>query len=346
MFHSARLKLTAWYLLIIMIVSVAFSFVIYRVLSKEIERFERIQRFRIEQKLQEGRLPLPEERWRRFPNQIRFANPELLKETKQRILLMLVIVNLGVLLVSGGLGYFLAGRTLKPIKEMMEEQNRFISDASHELRTPLTSLKTAMEVALRNKNLTLAEAKDLIKESIDEVNKLQSLSESLLQLAQYQKANNNLQFTKILLSEVAEEAIKKIEPLAKQKNISIKNQVSQLEITGNKLALVDLLVILLDNAVKYSFENTSVTIASHKTDGFVLLSVKDQGMGIAEKDLLHIFDRFYRADYARTKTKEGGYGLGLSIAKKIIEDHHGSIDVKSKLNKGTTFIVKLPLKKS
>lgn len=327
-----------------MIISLMFSFVIYKALSNEIERFERMQRSRIERRLHEGEFPLPDERLRRLPNQIRITNPELIEETKQRILLMLVVVNLGILVTSGGLGYILAGRTLKPIKEMMEEQNRFISDASHEFRTPLTSLRTAMEVALRDKNLSLLHAKKIIKESITEVDRLQSLSEGLLQLTQYQKPNDNLQFTKVILSEVAEEAIKKIGPLAKQKNILINNKVEKYEINGNKFGLIDLLVVLLDNAIKYSNKNTTVTVTSNKTDGFILLSVKDQGMGITEKDLPHIFDRFYRADYSRTKTTEGGYGLGLSIAKKIAEVHRGSIFVDSKVNKGSTFTVRLPVK--
>jgi signal transduction histidine kinase len=227
---------------------------------------------------------------------------------------------------------------------MVDEQNRFIGDASHELRTPLTSLKTAMEVTLRDKNLSLLNAKKTIKESITEINRLQSLSEGLLQLTQYQKPNGNLQFQKVILSEVIEEAIKKIEPLAKQKVITIDYKVEGYEINGNKFGLIDLLVILLDNAVKYSHKNTTVTITSHKTDRLVLLSVNDQGVGIAEKDLPHIFDRFYRADSARTKTAEGGYGLGLSIAKKIVEAHHGTIAVESRLGQGSKFTVLLPIK--
>jgi len=334
MFRSARLKLTAWYLLIIMVIGLMFSLVIYKMLSSEIERFERMQRFRIQQRLETG--------LRRFPNQIRIANPELIKETKKRVFFMLIVVNLGILIMAGGMAYILAGRTLKPIKEMVDEQNRFISDASHELRTPLTSLKTALEVTLRDKNLSLSSAKKTIKESINEVNRLQSLSEGLLQLTQYQKENSNLQFTKVILSETAEEAIKKIEPLAKQKNISVNNQVGKYEINANKFGLVDLLVILLDNAVKYSNNNTAVTLSSKKTNEFVLLSVKDQGAGIAEKDLPHIFDRFFRTDSARTKSGSGGYGLGLSIAKKIVEAHRGVITVESQLAQGSKFTVRLP----
>jgi len=331
MFHSARLKLTAWYLLIIMSISIMFSVVIYEVLTNEVRRFERIQRFRIEHRLLLS--PLPS-----------FSNPELVKEIEERILIRLMLINFSILVISGGLGYFLAGRTLKPIKQMVDEQNRFVSDASHELRTPLTSLKSAFEVYLRNKNQTLPEAATLMQESIREVNTLQSLSESLLQLTHYQGPDGHLEFKKIQLQDIVEEAVRKIEPLAKQKNISIKSDSQKVHFYGNRYGLIDLVVILLDNAVKYSFRGTTVHIRTKKTDHTIYISVSDKGIGISEKDLPHIFDRFYRADSARTKKDSGGYGLGLSIAKKITDIYHGSIDVKSTLKIGSTFIVRLPIK--
>src|SRR3990167_9179975 len=296
MFNNARIKLTAWYLLIIMLISMAFSLVIYRVLTGEFERFERLYRFRIERRFSQGNIPPP-----------------------------------GILIISGGLGYLLAGRTLRPIKEMMDEQNRFISDASHELRTPLTSLKTAMEVTLRDKKLSLQKSKKLISENIAEVNKLQSLSDQLLRLAQYEKPNGNLKFEKVSLVKIIEEAVRKIAPLAKQKQISIKKDLKEIEINGNKDSLIDLFVILLDNAVKYSASQKIIEIKTEKTDGYVMASVKDQGIGVSEKDLPHIFDRFFRADSARSKNKTDGYGLGLSIAKKIVEAHRGTISAESKL---------------
>src|SRR3989344_3853916 len=129
MFKSARLTLTAWYLAIIMVISIAFSLMIYRVLLIEVIRFERAQRVRIERRMQFFNSPIP-------------VSLELIEEIKQRLIFRLFMVNIGIMVISGGLGYFLAGRTLKPIKEMVDEQNRFISDASHELRTPLTSLKS------------------------------------------------------------------------------------------------------------------------------------------------------------------------------------------------------------
>src|SRR3990167_5772072 len=176
MFSKARFKLTVWYLLIIMLISTGFSGVIYKVLTAELDRFSHMQRLRIESRV------------RSIQPRI-FVDPDLAEETKQRLIVFLLIINSGILFVSGILAYFLAGKTLRPIKEMVDEQNRFISDASHELRTPLTSIKTAMEVSLRDKNLTLKDSKKLIGESIDEVNKLQLLSDELLQLAQYQTLN-------------------------------------------------------------------------------------------------------------------------------------------------------------
>jgi len=342
MFKNARIKLTAWYLLIIMLISVSFSVVIYKVLTKEFERFERLQRFRIERRFYNethpsenirGRFPLP-------------FDPELIKETKNRLVLVLVFINAGILIISGGVGYFLAGRTLEPIKNMVDEQNRFISDSSHELRTPLTALKTSLEVALRDKSLTLENAKTVMGESIGEVNSLQSLSDELLQLAQYQKPNEYRQFAEIAISQIAAEALKKIAPITKQKSISILNKTKEDKLVGNRFALLDLLVILLDNAVKYSPKKSQVILESEKIDKQILISVKDEGVGISEKDLPHIFDRFYRSDNARQKSGEGGYGLGLSIAKKIVDLHHGTIAVESKLGKGSKFIIRLPIKQT
>ena len=340
MFKNARIKLTAWYLVIIMLISVSFSGVIYRVLTHEFERFERLQRFRIERRFFDENHP-PQDLRAKF---ILPLDQDIVKEAEDRLAFVLVFINAGILIISGGVGYFLAGRTLRPIKEMVHEQNRFISDSSHELRTPLTALKTSLEVSLRDKNLTLGNAKTVIKDSINEVNSLQSLSDELLQLAQYQKPNGIKLFTEVSISEVVKVALKKIAPLARQKNISIKINIEDNRFLGSKYALVDLLVILLDNAVKYSAKKSQVVLECRKLDKQIAISVKDNGIGISEKDLPNIFDRFYRADFARSKTQAGGYGLGLSIAKKIVVMHSGSISVESKLKKGTKIIVCLPIK--
>lgn len=333
MFRSARLKLTAWYLTIIMIVSITFSAAIYHVLTREIERFERTNRFRIEHRLEPNRrmmTPLP-------------VMVELIEETRQRILLMLGFVNIGIFVIAGGLGFLLAGRTLSPIQTMVEEQDRFVSDASHELRTPLTSLKSAFEVYLRQKNPGSSQSHTLATESLQEVDKLQSLSESLLQLTQYQQPNRKLPINPLPIVEMVDSAIGNVTPLAKKKHITINKRVQESQVQGNKDSLTDLLVILLDNAIKYSPDKSTITVSCEKLDGSLILSVTDKGIGIGEKDVPHVFDRFYRTDGARSKINVGGYGLGLSIAKQIVEIHHGKITVQSREHKGTTILVRLPI---
>ncbi len=343
MFHSARLKLTAWYLLIIMIVSFFFSFLIYRALVTEVERFEKKQIFKFEKRLEE----FPEFIDPRKGDRIRIISPapELIEETKQRVLLILVVINATILILAGGLAYLLSGHTLHPIQEMVDEQNRFISDASHELKTPLTSLKTAFEVYLRGKSQTLQESKEIIQESLEEVNKLQALSESLLNLAQYEIPNGHSHFKKVKISEVIVEAIHKIKKVAEQKDISIFKTIEDVEVRGNKESLVNLLIILLDNAIKYSKNRTAVQITSEKKDSSVSIAVTDEGIGIKESDQQHIFDRFYRADTSRSKVQAPGYGLGLPIAKKIIELHGGTITVKSRLGEGTSVTITFPFNK-
>ncbi len=342
MFTRARIKLTAWYLLIIMFVSVSFSWVIYQAITHEVERFAETQKLRIERRLRESVHPQGEFSQPIAPSQIPVMDPELVEETKSRFLMTLIIINGSIFLFSGGLGYILAGRTLKPIQDMLDEQNQFISDASHELRTPLTSIRSAIEVNLRDKNMTLSDAKTLLTENMEEVQKLQNLSDALLTLAQYKISNGNVQMHKLALHEVLVKALKRVEPMAKKKNITLQKSIEETEIKGNPDSLCDMFVILLDNAIKYSFSDMKVTVSQKNTNGNVTIIVKDTGIGIGPKDLPHIFDRFYRADSARSKSGEGGYGLGLSIAKNIVKMHSGVMDVKSKEKKGSTFTVTFP----
>lgn len=335
MFKSARIKLTLWYLLVIMLISAAFSAAIYKMLAVEVERFARTQRFRIEMRLNDQFL-LP-------PGAAVVIEPELLAEAKKRIAMSLIVINISILVGSGFLGYFLAGKTLGPIEEMVEEQNRFVTDASHELRTPLTALKCGLEVYLREKRPKLAEAKRLAEDSLGEVNKLQKLADSLLRLITIHKPQIKTEKEKLEVNEIIDRAILRVEPMAKVKKIMIEKGNSEGQVEGDKDSLVDLLVILLDNAIKYSKDEGKVTVGSDQAEKEVMVKVKDEGIGIGEKDLPHIFDRFYRADSARSKSKSNGYGLGLAIAKKIVEEHRGLIRAESKIGEGSEFRVSLPL---
>jgi len=320
-----------------MIISAAFSLTLYRLLINEFDRFSRMQKLRFEHRLNIEVLPQPN----RIKINQNYPPPDetLIKETKKRLSLFLLTINIFILTVAGGLSYFLAGKTLQPIKKMVDEQNQFITDASHQLRTPITALKSSLEVSLRDKSLTLPEARKIIMDNLTDTNRLQNLSDSLLQLSQYQQSNTTIKFEGVDLNKVISDSIRKIRPLSQKKNIIISYSGKTAYIQGNKYGLLDLFVILLDNAIKYGPIKSLININLTNTDKIVIVSVEDQGIGIAEKDLPHIFDRFYRSENVRSQKQTNGFGLGLSIAKRIVDIHQAKITVKSQRNQGTIFSI-------
>lgn len=331
MFQSARLKLTAWYLLIIMTISIFFSYFIYNAATYEVERALRRQQLQFYS--EQGIVPPP-------PYLIQI-DPTVLQESETQIWLRLLTLNLIIFGFSGGIGYLLSGRTLRPIETMITEQKRFISDASHELRTPLTALKSEIEVNLRGKNLSAAKARQILQSNLEEVNSLQMLSESLLRLTQYEDSTG-WKFTKIPIEKVIRGAWDKVSVIAKEKKITMEIKQGETYTLGDMVSLIELFIILFDNAVKYSGEKSRVTVSIIVRDGWMHILVQDEGIGIHPDDVSHIFDRFYRSDTSRSKQSTTGYGLGLSIAKKIVAVHKGSISVESRIGEGTTFAIKLP----
>lgn len=325
MFKQARIKLTAWYLIVIMAISLSFSVAIYSGVNRELTRIGDMQKMRQERVdtisnilIQRG-FPVPPEK---FPQKI-----ESVEESRLRILSILGFINLSILVIAGFGGYFLAGVTLDPISKMVKEQKEFIGNASHELRTPLTSLRTEIEVGLRDKMLDLSGAKKLLLSNLEEVNKIQRLSNYLLELNRLESGKMNFETKRIDLRKVV------IKAIGKRK---VKTDLKKTVILGDENALIELTTILLDNAFKYSSKNKVVEI---KTKSGGVLEVKDRGIGISEKDIPYIFDKFYRGDKSRTKD---GYGLGLSIAKSIVEKMNGKIKVESKVGEGSVFTVQLP----
>lgn len=341
MFQSARIRLTLWYLLIIMMVSAAFSVALYRIITVEFDRFERAQRFRIERRLQEeneGNIR-GDGALRPTPFNIPISSPELIQETRERVIIMLLETNLAVLFLSGLLGYLLAGITLKPIQRMVDDQYRFITDASHEFKTPITSLKTAFEVFLRNPSWSKQEAHILIQESLEEVQRLQELSSSLLELS----ASNVRQQEAQSVQTLVKLSLLHLKTLAREKDLTIQGPSTNLTIMGVQSELVRLFVIVFDNACKYSKKHSRISYQIKKSGTKAIISIEDHGIGIDQKDLPHIFKRFYRSDSARSHEQHGGYGLGLALAKNIVSQHHGEIHITSTLGKGTICTISLPL---
>lgn len=331
MFRSATVKLTTLYLLIIIAISLFFSVNLYNLAYNELERG--LQR----QTMDLQRAP----RLRDILNDRLTPTYEQLEEGRQRILWRLFYANLGIALLGGVGCYFLARATLRPIEEAMEKQNRFTADASHELRTPLAAMQSEIEVALRSKKLTKAEAKKLLGSNLEEVAKLSSLASGLLSLANGK--DTFVSREKIDISKVAKAAVESFKEAAKLKKVQISSSGSTAWVMADRQALTQVLNILIDNAIKYSKPGTSISVETNKAGKQAIISVADQGIGINQSNFAHIFERFYRADSSRSKNNTGGYGLGLSIAKQLVEQHKGTIGVKSAVNKGSTFSVKLPL---
>ncbi len=263
-----------------------------------------------------------------------------IQEGRGDLLGKLVILNLLTLVGGAFLSYYLARRTLMPIEQAMEAQSRFASDASHELRTPLAVIQTENEVALRAPDLSLKRAKELLHSNLEEVTRLRDMSDGLLHLA---RGDRSIELQPVWLDDIASEAMNRVIKTAQAKDISIEDAVPHLQVLGDGQSLTRALVVLLDNAIKYSTEKTTVTMSGSLHGQLGTVRVEDIGMGIATEQLPHIFDRFYRADQARSKRQTSGYGLGLSIARKIVEQHQGQIHVTSTLGKGSIFTIRLPL---
>lgn len=333
-FKLAYLKLTLFYVMIVMIISVSFSVVIYNISSNELGRGLNRQAGALRDiRVQIG--------GNNMMSDLAQIQADQLDESGHHLQLNLLYFNLLILLLSSGASYFLARMTLRPIEEMVEAQNRFTADASHELRTPLTAMRTEIEVSLRDSKLNLNESRELLKSNLEEISKLETLSASLLKLAQYRE-DNEIVGEELVLSDVTTEAYQRIEKLAEAKKIKFDNDFSEAHVLGDRQSLIELFVILLDNAIKYSPKESKISINITQTNGSAMVKIADKGMGIKASDLPYIFNRFYRADLSRNKEKIEGYGLGLSIAKRIVDLHGGTIEATSKSGKGTEFIIKFP----
>jgi two-component system sensor histidine kinase CiaH len=328
MFQSATIKLTAWYLAILMTISITFSVVIYQLNFKEISfRLENLQHSLLDNSIYV------------LPGSSSATNALLIQsdQAATQMVLSLLYINI-VILIAGGLGsYFLARRTLRPIEESHEAQSRFTSDASHELRTPLAAMKAELEVSLRDPYLSQVESRELLESNLEEVNKLIQLSQMLLQLARLD--HSTLERTAVDIVALLNEKMKTYKSVSKRFTITARKKAV---VNANEPAVSELIGILIDNALKYSPKGTKINIRVFLRRGMVGFEIHNSGEPIPEDKLPKLFDRFFRADNSRTNSGENGYGLGLSIAKKIIDVHHGDIQVASNKD-GTTFTFYLPM---
>ncbi len=255
---------------------------------------------------------------------------------KQRIIFQLIIIN-GVVLIFSAMGsYILSGQTLQPIAKAMKQQKQFISDAAHELKTPLTALQTSLEVNLMEKDIS-KQTKKILKENLKDVQNLTSLTQSLLTLASYEE--NAITLHEVNIHTILHRATELVEPLAQKKHITltISKMPKRLSVRAHEDLLLQLVLIILDNAIKYTPQKGSIIITCVQKKKHIRVDIQDTGIGIAQQHLPYIFDRFYRVDNARTQSSSTGYGLGLSVAKKIVSQLNGDVSVTSEPEKGTIF---------
>ncbi|HUJ33087.1 MAG TPA: heavy metal sensor histidine kinase [Candidatus Acidoferrum sp.] len=232
---------------------------------------------------------------------------------------------------------------LARLEAAFQRVTQFTADASHELRTPVSVMRTSAEISLR-KPRTEAEYREALSRILDESEKLSRLIEQLLLLARADAGSSALPMTRTDLTAALQSACAEAKVLAEAKRLEFRESVPQAPawVQGDATSLERLFVILLDNAVKYTPGGGLIEVRLRSDDGFAVADVADTGSGISPEDIPHVFDRFYRADRARSR-ESGGTGLGLAIGRWIAEAHRGELRIASTTPNGSTFEVRIPL---
>jgi heavy metal sensor kinase len=229
--------------------------------------------------------------------------------------------------------------TLERLEKLFVAQQRFLADVSHELRTPLTAIKGNADLMRRMKSVD----EESLTSIEDEADRLTRLVGDLLLLTQAESGKLPLDFKPVELDTLLLDVSKEMHILARDR-VQIKvTEIDQIQVNGDRDRLKQVLLNLVSNAINYTPQSGEIIISLGKVGEQARLIVRDTGPGIPAEDLPHIFERFYRAEKSRTRSKAGGFGLGLSIAHWIIAHHGGRIEVSSQEGKGTTFCIWLPL---
>ena len=271
-------------------------------------------------------------------------------EVLERLLLLFGFAGLvGIILTVVG-GYTLGMWTLRPLMKARERERDFLADVSHELRTPLSVMQTNLELMLRHVDATTEESLEWVEPLYKETTRMRKMVDDLLDMAKIDAGMSGAQVISFSLSDVCGEVATLYEPVFTERGIVFEAEITDgLTLAGDSSRIRQLLFILLDNANKYTLEG-KVTFALLKKGNSIEITVEDTGIGIPANLLSKVTERFFRADIARTKNaaeeegqtrrKKSSSGLGLAIAKRIVESHQGKLTISSEVNVGTSFQIR------
>ena len=256
----------------------------------------------------------------------------------------LLIIGSASILVLGIGSWWLAGRMLASAQKAWDSQRQFVANASHELRAPLTLIRAGSDAALR-KIPKETEVKNLLGDVVSEVDHMDHLVEDLLLLSRLDIGQLKMVHEAVKVDELVSEVQRQYQPMMAAKDIHFTLRAEPLIIPGDKVRIRQVILILLDNALRHTLPKGKITLIAEKHDNHAEISVTDSGEGIPRKHLAHVFERFYQVESDRREGNSGS-GLGLSIAKSIIEAHGGKITIQSEVGQGTTVTCSLPLSKN
>lgn len=271
---------------------------------------------------------------------ISLAGTISLKEEMQKTLLVSIALAVGSMIVFFFISLFMAKISIRPVRRAWNQQQQFVSDASHELKTPLTVIMANNNILLSKPASTIHQQQKWIQSTQAEATHMKALINSMLYLAKSDETVELVEYSSVSLSDICTDCFLQFQPVAFEKNLALEADVQEgITLLGNMVQLKQLAHILMDNACKYSEPGDRI-YASLKLSGNIIKMSIQNNTTIDSQDLPHLFERFYRSDKARThQNGEGGFGLGLSIAKSIVERHRGKISVISDPKAGTVFSI-------
>lgn len=272
---------------------------------------------------------------------VAFADMNREVEVLTDLLWDLLLFGTGALGAFGAISIYLSHWALKPVEHAWDQQKRFVADASHELRTPLTVILANTGILLSHREDRISDQVKWIEHTEAEALRMKKLVEDLLFLAKSDADHKPILKEPVNLSDALWNAVLPFESIAYENGVTIDAEIQPgVTVQGDEGQLKQLAVILVDNACKYAGSGGRVSVKLTQLKGCAHLAVNNTGSLIPPEDLPHLFDRFYRVDSARTR-EQGGYGLGLAIARSIVESHGGTLSAHSTEMEGTTFRVRL-----